>query len=96
MCIRAGRVSREGGRTVHFVGKRHDNKMLKVQISWSRNFVVIAQAPTIDDSDQKTQKTQGIISFEEFFLYIFFKFLGDFISVRIHAAPVFTPARTQE
>ena len=28
-----------------FCGKRHDNKISKVQILWSRNFVVIAQAP---------------------------------------------------
>ena len=26
-------------------GKRHDNRILKVQILLSRNFVVIAQAP---------------------------------------------------
>ena len=30
-------------------GKRHDNKTLKVQILLSRNFVVIAQAPTLND-----------------------------------------------
>ena len=29
-----------------FLGKRHDNKILKVQILLSRNFVVIAQAPS--------------------------------------------------
>ena len=28
-------------------GKRHDNKILKVKILLSRNFVVIAQAPTL-------------------------------------------------
>ena len=28
-----------------FRGKRHDNKILKVQMLLSRNFVVIAQAP---------------------------------------------------
>ena len=28
-----------------FRGKRHDNKILKVQIFLSRNFVVMAQAP---------------------------------------------------
>ena len=28
-----------------FRGKRHDNKILKVQILLSRNFVVMAQAP---------------------------------------------------
>ena len=29
-----------------FCGKRHDNQILKAQILLSRNFVVIAQAPT--------------------------------------------------
>ena len=30
-----------------FRGKQHDNKILKVQILLSRNFVVIAQAPIV-------------------------------------------------
>ena len=30
-----------------FRGQRHDNKILKVQILLSRNFVVIAQAPRV-------------------------------------------------
>ena len=30
-----------------FRGKRHDTKILNVQISSSRNFVVIAQAPRV-------------------------------------------------
>ena len=30
-----------------FVGKRHDNKILKVKILLSRNFVVMAQAPKL-------------------------------------------------
>ena len=30
-----------------FRGKRHDNKILKVQILLSSNFVVIAQAPSL-------------------------------------------------
>ena len=30
-----------------FRGKRHDNKLLKVQLLLSRSFVVIAQAPKI-------------------------------------------------
>ena len=30
-----------------FRGKGHDNKILKVQILFSRNFVVIAQAPIL-------------------------------------------------
>ena len=33
---------------------------------------------------------------EEQFSKYFAKFLGEFLSVRVHAAPVFTPARTQE
>ena len=28
-----------------FLGKRHDNRTLNLNILWSRNFVVIAQAP---------------------------------------------------
>ena len=32
-------------KTLFFHGKRHDNKILKVQILLSKNFVVIAQAP---------------------------------------------------
>ena len=32
-------------KNVVFLGKRHDNKILEVQILFSRNFVVIAQAP---------------------------------------------------
>ena len=31
-----------------FHGRHHDNKILKVKISLSRNFVVMAQAPEID------------------------------------------------
>ena len=34
---------------LYFRGKRHDNKILKVLILLSRNFVVIAQAPTLVD-----------------------------------------------
>ena len=33
--------------TVFFRGKRHDNKIVKVQILLSRNFVVIAQVPSV-------------------------------------------------
>ena len=32
-----------------FRGKRHDNKILKVKILLSRNFVVVAQAPTLTE-----------------------------------------------
>ena len=34
-------------KTLFFHGKRHDNKILKVNILLSRNFVVMAQAPRI-------------------------------------------------
>ena len=34
---------------VIFRGKRHDNKILKVKILLSRNFVVMAQAPTLEE-----------------------------------------------
>ena len=33
-----------------FLGKRHDNKVLKVQILLSRNFVVMARAPSFGGS----------------------------------------------
>ena len=38
-----------GGRVPNavFLGKRHDNKILKVHMLLSRSFVVIAQAPRI-------------------------------------------------
>ena len=35
----------KSSKTLFFRGKRHDNKILKVKILLSRNFVVIAQAP---------------------------------------------------
>ena len=35
----------ESSKNAVFRGKRHDNKILKVQILLSRNFVVITQAP---------------------------------------------------
>ena len=34
-----------------FRGKRHDNKILKMQILLSRNFVVIAQAPSLQSAN---------------------------------------------
>ena len=44
-----GGLGRGAGRKIVqnaiFHGKRHDNKILKVKILLSRNFVVIAQAP---------------------------------------------------
>ena len=36
-----------------FRGKRHDNKILKLQILSSNNFVVIAQAPKIASDAKK-------------------------------------------
>ena len=36
-------------KTLFFHGKRHDNKILKVNILLSRNFVVMAQAPIFAD-----------------------------------------------
>ena len=50
-----------------FRWKRHNNKILKVQILLSRNFVVIAQAPKIGD-DQKSEevKKAGVLSFIRF------------------------------
>ena len=39
-----------------FHGKRHDNKILKVNILLSRNFVVMAQAPRFPDSPPPHQK----------------------------------------
>ena len=35
----------KSSKSAYFRGKRHDNKILKVQILLSRNFVVVAQAP---------------------------------------------------
>ena len=42
-----------------FHGKRHDNKMLKVKIVLSRNFVVMAQAPSLERKKQGFPKKQG-------------------------------------
>ena len=40
-----------------FRGKRHDNKILKVKILLSRNFVVMAQAPYLSAAlEKKTRK----------------------------------------
>ena len=47
--FRGGGVGRGGERKIVqnaiFHGKRHDNKILKLKILLSRNFVVMAQAP---------------------------------------------------
>ena len=48
-----GQRGRSSKNTV-FLGKRHDNKILKVQIVLSRNFVVIAQTP------KKKQRSEQI------------------------------------
>ena len=44
-----GQRGREGKivQNAIFRGKRHDNKILKVNILLSRNFVVMAQAPSL-------------------------------------------------
>ena len=51
ICAFQGGVGREAGRKIVqnaiFHGKRHDNKILKVKILLSRNFVVMAQAPIL-------------------------------------------------
>ena len=41
-------AERKSSKNAGFRGKRHDNKILKVQILLSRNFVVIAQAPALE------------------------------------------------
>ena len=43
-----------------FRGKRHDNKILNVQILLSRNFVVVAQAPIDGSSGRESQKKGSI------------------------------------
>ena len=45
-----GQRGKSSRNAVVFCGKRHDNKILKVQILLSRNIVVIAQAPRICES----------------------------------------------
>ena len=49
ICAFQGGVGRGAGRKIVqnaiFRGKRHDNKILKVKMLLSRNFVVMAQAP---------------------------------------------------
>ena len=54
-----------------FRGKRHDNKILKLQILLSRNFVVIAQAPKVGQKPGKigqrknSARTGGFRPFSE-------------------------------
>ena len=56
ICTFQGGVGRGAGRKIVqnaiFHGKRHDNKILKVKILLSRNFVVMAQAPKQPDLKQ--------------------------------------------
>ena len=51
ICAFQGGLGREAGRKIVqnaiFHGKRHDNKILKVKILLSSNFVVMAQAPKL-------------------------------------------------
>ena len=44
----AGGAGRKIVQNAIFHGKRHDNKILKVNILLSRNFVVMAQAPNCE------------------------------------------------
>ena len=57
ICTFHGGVRRGAGRKIVqnaiFHGKRHDNKILKVQILLSRSFVVMAQAPKTPPPPQK-------------------------------------------
>ena len=52
-----GGVGREAGRksvqNAIFHGKRHDKKILKIKILLSRNFVVMAHAPTVSEGFQR-------------------------------------------
>ena len=48
-------AERKIGQNAVFHGKRHENKILKVQILLSRNFVVIAQAPKICKTSERRQ-----------------------------------------
>ena len=56
-----GGVGRVAGRKIVqnaiFHGKRHDNKILKVKILLSRNFVVMAQAPSLAASDMTQRES---------------------------------------
>ena len=46
-----------------FHGKRRDNKILKVKILLSRNFVVVAQAPTQIGTNRKKSEQIGVTPF---------------------------------
>ena len=55
-----------------FRGKRHDNKLLKVQMLLSRNFVVMAQAPSM--KKKNPPRTKEPFSLEMFILGLEFSF----------------------
>ena len=65
ICAFQGGVGRGAGREIVqnaiFRGKRHDNKILKVKILLSRNFVVMAQAPT-NDTNSFAQTSLFVVS----------------------------------
>ena len=62
-----GGLGRGAGRKIaqnaFFHGKRHDNKISKVKIVLSRNFVVMAQAPTLEGYFQGYFRGGGCIKF---------------------------------
>ena len=63
-----GREENRPKNAFFFRGKRYDNKILNLQILFSRNFVVIAQAPKI--IRQKDHR--------EFDMYVFQRVCGSF------------------
>ena len=46
-----------------FHGKRHDNKILKVKMLSSRNFVVMAQAPSFAKKNKIAPQNWGLLGF---------------------------------
>ena len=63
ICTFQGGLGRGAGRKIVqnaiFHGKRHDNKILKVKILLSRNFVVMAQAPNRCDTPCRANYFSG-------------------------------------
>ena len=61
-----GGVGRGAGRKIvqnaFFRGKRHDNKILKVKILLSRNFVVMAQAPRVGRPSGRQNGHVGLLA----------------------------------
>ena len=82
VCVFEGGAKRKAKKNAVFLGKRRDNKILKVQIVLSRNFVLVAQAPIMFDifgagtnvKSSKKCQTQVLTLFDNF-----------------HAAPIFWP-----